>query len=431
MLLQTKWQTNYSLLQREHIILRICQAMIVVILLQSIKLTGAPPFYSPISPHTLLLHIANTCVHLLLFVHVLLLLKRKAGKSAKLLLLISFYSYILVACWLWHYNVNLEYYFLLSMFISCYIFDHHEHIALGFTIILQLALFVIMHQQTPIETLSTTIHNTTEEVAYLSGIAQINTWVFGLSCVVCALFVRNILGNNWQQLKEYEATQSRLLRKLFPAQLVPPLLSLLTNDSAKMSSIYNANLPRDDASSMQNCFAMGVVFLDIVDFTTLTSMGHDDSTPLNWQSIYGLFTAYDHAVEAFDAKRIKTNGDQYILLLGFQSEHEPNSTIALQLIKACRQLLSSSTVDIRIGAAFGPITCGVFDPNNPNFDIWGETVIRAARLEKIAQPNQIVVDEALYKATAQYFAYEPPCLHNLKGLGEQSVYPLQSADTKR
>jgi adenylate cyclase len=438
--IRTKQPTHYQMLQREHIILRVCQAMIAVIVLQSLKLTAAPAFHI-LTPqyNALLLHITNMCVHLLLFIYVLLLLKQKAGKAAKLLLLISFCSYIIVACWLWRYNVNLQYYFLLSMFISCYIFDYHERLALGVAISLQFGLFIAMHHKSSAENPHIAISLTSPEVAYLNSITHINTWVFGVSCVVCALFIRNILSKNWQQLKKYETTQSQLLNKLFPAELLPPLLSWSVNNNALMSGFNcDINAGEHNTSSMQNCLTMGVVFLDIVDFTILTKTNNlveQDSSrsqkaTLNLQSTYDLFAKYDQAIKAFDAKRVKTNGDQYILLFGLHSKTAPFETIALQLVEACQLLIRTSNIKIRVGAAIGPITCGVFDPNNPNFDIWGETVIRAARLEKFAIPNQIVVDEALHRYTAQHFDYDPPSMQNLKGLGEQSVYPLVSFNIK-
>jgi adenylate cyclase len=440
--IQKKWQAHSPMLQGEHIVRCICQAMIAMILLQSLKLSGSPTLYFLLPHNSLLpkvnlssLHIANMSIHLLLFIQVLILLKRKASKAAKLLLLISFCSYILVACLLWQYNVSLHYYFLLSMFISCYLFNRHEHITLAVAISLQLGLFIIMHHQTSLETLNNESSPTSQGLTYLESIAYINTWVFGISCVICALFVRAILAKNWQQLKKYKATQTLLLTKLFPAELVPPLLTCIDNNDASPILIY----PYSDSSghiatSMQYCLTMGVVFLDIVDSTKLIAMPKQQdtqATELNWQAMYDLFAKYDQAVKGFDAKRIKTNGDQYILLLGLNSKDETETTIALQLIEACRQLQCTSDIKVRIGAAFGPITCGVFDTNNPNFDIWGETVIRAARLEKLALPEQIIVDESLYERTTNHYDYAAHTKQSLKGLGLQNVYSLQTSITKK
>ena len=426
---RTVWPTHYHIMRREHIILCICQAMIAVVILQSVKLIGfftlitGPPIFTFI-----LLHLANMSVHLLLFCIVLLLLNRKANDAAKLLLPISFCSYILFACYLWRYNVNLQYYFLLSMFITCYVFDQHERIALYIAILIQFTLFICMQHNPPIHNISDTVKHKSGEVEYLHNIAYINTWVFGLSCVICALFIRKILSRNWQQLKKYEATQSLLLQKLFPAELVPKVLSSISAFEPRQSFMKNNDYPPSASNNMQQCLSLGVIFLDIVDFTEqlLTRSKDPCLHVLDWQSTYSLFAKFDAAVKHIDAKRIKTNGDQYILLIGLDTAdtYSDIDKKALATIEACNALQESASLQVRIGAALGKVTCGVFDSNNPNFDIWGETVIRAARLEKLASPNQIIVDEQLYRLAGKQHGFTCNGKQTLKGLGKQCTYLL-------
>ena len=425
---RTQWQAHYQILHREHIVLRICQAMIVVVLLQSLKLLDSPSL-NGLTPHYnfATLHVLNMCIHLLLFFVVLVLLKHKADKAAKLLLPASFCSYILLACYLWHYNVNLQYYFLLAMFISCYVFDTHERIALAIAIFIQLSLFLAMQTLPSISTIGPVLHIANGNVAYLQNIADINTWVFGFSCLICALFIRSILSKNWQQLKRFEATQTLLLHKLFPVELMPQLLSTINTSNLKgapISPMPTSDFRQHTNTNMQHSLSMGVIFLDIVDFTEQINNDKNQvaKKPLDWQSTYGLFSKFDKAIEHIDAKRIKTNGDQYILVIGLKSQSNSNDTLAMHTIEACVKLHATSSLKIRVGAAFGLVTYGVFDPNNPNFDIWGETVIRAARLEKIASSGQTAVDEAIYHYTVHEHCFAPPVKHHLKGLGIQNVY---------
>jgi hypothetical protein len=310
------------------------------------------------------------------------------------------------------------------MFISCYVFDRHETPALSFAIFIQLAAFAMMQQQPAINSPNSLLRLTSDEVSYLQNIAQINALVFALSCLICALFVRNILSKNWQSLRYYEATQSQLLQRLFPAELVPPLLYSFENQLSEQhgnQGHYWRSKPKP-TNCMQRCFPMGVIFLDIVDFTI--SKNNDHSSPLNWESIYSLFGQYDSAIEMYDAKRIKTNGDQYILLIGFGNRGEAIQKVALQVVNVCRTLLRISTMKVRISGTLGPVTSGVFDPKNPNFDIWGETVIRAARLERLARPNQILIDECVANQTKHMVNYDPPSIYNLKGLEQLEVYVL-------
>jgi class 3 adenylate cyclase len=313
------------------------------------------------------------------------------------------------------------------MFISCYVFDSHERIALTITIFIQLSLFIAMQNLPEISTIDSVLSFANGNVVYLKHIAYVNSWVFGFSCLICALFIRSILSKNWQQLKKYEATQTLLLHKLFPVELMPQLLSTINTSVSKtepLNTVTTGNLRQNTLADMQQSLSMGVMFLDIVDFTEQTNK---DTQPvvkkaLDWQSTYGLFAKFDKAIAHIDAKRIKTNGDQYILVIGLNSQHESNDTIALHTIEACVRIHTTSSLKIRIGCAFGPVTCGIFDSNNPNFDIWGETVIRAARLEKLALSNQTLADQAIYHYTAHKHSFAPGVQHNMKGLGVQNVY---------
>jgi len=421
---------------RGTILLRICQAMIAVIILQSFKYAGAPDMrcHSAISLNIInleniycnvsYLHIANMLLHILLFSCVLFLLKKSYIKVAKYILLSAFCSYILIACLLWQYNLNLQYYFLLSMFVSCYIFDKHEKRYLMIAICIQIGLFIVLHQSLPsLHGVNSLLH-ATGAYLYLQHISQINTYVFAISCVICALFIRKILAHNWHTLTQYEATQSALLKKLFPAQLMPSLLLAQSKQQSNLGKnpVVNKGFIANPNNAMQSTQQMGVVFLDICQFTQLTS--DKNSEGVSWQAIYHLFASFDLAIEQLDAKRIKTNGDQYILLVGLNSENIAKDSIALQTIKACKELLHTSNLSVKIGAAFGSVTCGIFDPNNPNFDIWGETVIRAARLEAIAKPNTILIDIHLHTLTKSYIDYAQPTLQNLKGLGKQLACEL-------
>ena len=416
---------NGTVHKRATILLHISQAMITVICLQSIKFIGAPDSLyqltfdsdyitiESLNLDLLYLHLLNVVVHLLLFLSVLFYLKKSRVNLAKYILLIAFTSYIFLACILWRYNLNLQYYFLLSMFVSCYIFDKNEIKALILAISAQIFLFLSLHHYLPSLYQISSQANGKTNYEYLHNISQVNIVVFAISCVICALFIRRILAENWHILSQYEASQSALLKKLFPAQLMPSLLHA-----------QNRPLFKQNCTDMQTTQLMGVVFLDICQFAQLSTNKNNEE--FSWQAIYRLFANYDIATQNLDAKRIKTNGDQYILLLGLHTDKGSHHLCAEQTIMACTQLLATSNTKVKIGAAFGTVTCGVFDANKPNFDIWGETVIRAARLEALAKPNCILIDSHLHALTISQFDYPPPSLKTLKGLGEQLIYEVPS-----
>ncbi len=208
---------------------------------------------------------------------------------------------------------------------------------------------------------------------------------------------------------------------------------------------------------------MSVIFVDIVDSSKLINTGIKPSNA-NLKLVTELFASYDKLISPFGGVRIKTNGDQYIAVVQRQSKscrkeffssilrHLPilkhskytrkstkkNSLSSSELEEkqlenascylvyraflACYNILSNTTIDIKIGVSYGKVTIGVFDPKHPQIDIWGKPVLLAARLESIAKSKQIVVDhtffEHLHLHQNEFRKYEK----DLKGIGVTSVY---------
>ncbi len=452
---------------RPAIVRRISQILIVVVLAQSSKLFFGQVYFGSTAIKPLSFHLINLSIHLILFCSVLWCLTKGNLARATGLLLVGFFSYILTACYLWQYNLNLHYYFLLSMFVSCYLFDRHQKGLLSIAIVVQLAAFIISHIRLPSVYSLDTYYHANGVVVYLSHIAKVNALVFASACLLCALFIRGILAENWRQLQYYRELQKRLLAKMFPSEMMPTLLNSQcfnktnhrhnkstsalqstplhqTADSIVITPLTlgdyaRSKHPKSDSRSTdaQRCFEMGVIFLDICNFTRLAKdLNRQECLSNNVENelhlitnIYALFARFDDALANIDAKRIKTNGDQYILLLGFNSQGQALSYIAEQTLQACLALRKASSLDVKIGAAFGNITCGVFDTNHPNFDIWGETVIRAARLEALASANTILIDKHLHSLSENNFKFSQKYSVNLKGLGTHDIYLLKANDT--
>jgi class 3 adenylate cyclase len=407
-----KDDTASSQQKRHTIILRITQALICVVILQSCKLLLIPSGAHALH-QALQWHILNLLLHIGFFLAVIYKLKQKQIELAKYILLLSFFTYISVAACLWKVDVHLQFYFLLSMFISCYLFDQQQKYFLFGLVVLQVLLFLVFQYSLPAIHQHSTIAYGQAAQQFLDDMLMVNSAVFVLSCVICTFFIRHVLIENWQQLQCLKNTQDALLDKLFPSQLTPKLLSRNTPETATHSSAH-----------------LGVIFVDICDFTSMSCTNlSNSSTTLDWQTTYKLFSIFDAAVHKFNAKRIKTNGDQYILLVGLHAQemHTQDGTsqkdICKQTLHACKILRDASFVDIKIGAAFGLVRFGVFDVQCPNFDIWGETVIRAARLEACAKKNEICADDALFRIS-QLDSFYKIQQHTLKGIGKQNVHYL-------
>lgn len=408
------------------ILKRVSQAMVAVILLQSIKLFWAPPYFHTQASVSLYAHLANMAFHLLVFASALYL----SGKNIKLLYIViigGFCSYISLACLFWQVDLHLQYYFLLSMFICCYVINLQHNFILYLLIVFHLSLFSYF-EYSLISIYDLPSADTNKQArAYLTQIRQINILVFLVSCLICALFARHTVATNWRMLVHCEKAQKHLLEKIFPPKYMPRLSPLSAYDTV------------DNIDPVRESATLGVIFLDICNSTQFTTSSNPNEAS-SWQFIYRLFRKLDDALNGLDVKRIKTNGDQFILLVGIEQQ-PPQEQIASDLVRACTIMQSTCKVPVKIGAALGEVTCGVFDAKQPNFDIWGTTVIRAARLESLAKANQILVDSQTYTALCKDSMQRSDAkltINNklyrfinkqevyLKGLGKNRVYLLNA-----
>jgi adenylate cyclase len=319
---------------------------------------------------------------------------------AKTLLIVGFCSYVTAACVIWEFNVNVQYYFLLALFISIYLINSNEKLWLTCCLAFQLIGFIGFSFSLPILG--------TPQVELLA-IAQTNSIIFAVSCCICALFIRAILSRNWHVMRAYEAQQKQLINQVFPKQMGRELINHKTH--TQQGHLFQHK-------------HMAILFLDICDFTKDILLVNN-----SWQRTYALFARFDELIKHLDTKRIKTNGDQYIVVVGLQNTQLSNEEIAEQALTAsiliAKYCKKSSSIQVRQGLSFGDIIYGIFDTNAPVFDVWGKTVVTAARLESIANASSIVVDKCLFSMTQTQFNYGPCIKVDLKGIGATDTYTLQ------
>jgi class 3 adenylate cyclase len=137
-----------------------------------------------------------------------------------------------------------------------------------------------------------------------------------------------------------------------------------------------------------------VLFADLVGFTAFAAA----SPPEKVVSLLDeLFTRFDRLVDRYGIEKIKTIGDAYMAVAGVphaQSDHALRSVeVALEMIAIVRSVSSVSGLELslRIGVATGPVVAGVIGKRKMLYDLWGDTVNTASRLESGGMPGQVVV----------------------------------------
>lgn len=154
-----------------------------------------------------------------------------------------------------------------------------------------------------------------------------------------------------------------------------------------------------------------VLFTDFVGFTAHTQkLAAEDLISL----LNGYFSAFDSVVGAYGLEKLKTIGDAYMCVGGLPHEtasHPVDAVLAaMHIQEMMRELLEDAgevNMDIRIGIHTGPVVAGVIGMKRLAFDIWGETVNFASRMESSGMPGCINISESTYLRVKDFFVCEP------------------------
>jgi adenylate cyclase len=171
-----------------------------------------------------------------------------------------------------------------------------------------------------------------------------------------------------------------------------------------------------------------VLFSDLVGFTQLAHrLGAARTVALLDQVV----TEFDRLAAAHGVEKIKTIGDGYMAVAGVsrkQDDHLPRlARMALLLPELVERLSAAHGVDlkIRVGIASGPLMAGVIGTDKFSYDVWGETVNLASRLESHGVPGEIQVSGAVKKALDDRFVFEARGPIEVKGVGRLDTWLLK------
>lgn len=180
-----------------------------------------------------------------------------------------------------------------------------------------------------------------------------------------------------------------------------------------------------------------VLFSDIVGFTQMSTRFSAEEIVKRLDEI---FTRFDDIADQLGLEKIKTIGDAYMVCGGIplaRPDHaEAVCEMALRMRDCIDQLASElgGELQVRIGVHTGPVVAGVIGKKKFIYDVWGDTVNTASRMESHGVPNQIHVSDATYAATKGAFDFESRGVIAVKGKGEMNTYLLvrrREADDER
>jgi guanylate cyclase len=193
---------------------------------------------------------------------------------------------------------------------------------------------------------------------------------------------------------------------------------------------------QSDPNSIADHFDdVSILFADVVDFTPLSSR-------LDARELVGLldrlFTSFDELVDRYEVEKIKTIGDCYMVAAGVPRERPDHAQALAALALEMRECAKSCLPDrdgrdlrLRIGISSGPVVAGVIGRRRFLYDLWGDTVNMASRMESHGTPDEIQITRSTWELLDGDFVTEPIGLVDVKGKGEIETWRLVGVSSSR
>jgi class 3 adenylate cyclase len=170
-----------------------------------------------------------------------------------------------------------------------------------------------------------------------------------------------------------------------------------------------------------------ILFCDLVGFTTLSA---ELTAGRIIDFLSRIFSAFDSLAAEHGVEKIKTIGDAYMVAAGIpeaQSDHADRiAALAPRMLEAVSAIAEAAELKVqaRIGIHTGPITAGVIGTHKFVYDVWGDTVNTASRMESHSLPGRIQISAATRAALVDRFNLERRGMIEIKGKGIMETYFL-------
>ncbi|MFP4009385.1 MAG: adenylate/guanylate cyclase domain-containing protein, partial [Spirulinaceae cyanobacterium] len=187
-------------------------------------------------------------------------------------------------------------------------------------------------------------------------------------------------------------------------------------------------LKQDSSAIAERFEEVTILFADIVDFTSWSSRVAPTELV---DSLNDIFSAFDQLAQKYGLEKIKTIGDAYMVAGGLpipRSDHaEVVAEMALDMQASIRRFRrdDGEVFRLRIGINTGPVVAGVIGINKFIYDLWGDAVNVASRMESHGVPEGIQVTQQTYEYLRHKYRFDPRGEITIKGKGKMQTYWLR------
>ncbi len=218
----------------------------------------------------------------------------------------------------------------------------------------------------------------------------------------------------------------------------------LSNEKKKSDDLLLNILPFETATELKNFGktsarrynSVTILFSDIKNFSAIAeTLGHEDLVA----ELDFIFKKFDDISLKYNLEKIKTIGDAYMAVGGMPDNNlaTPTNVVqaALQMLAFIKELIEirknqgRQFFEIRLGIHTGPVIAGVVGNIKFQYDIWGDSVNLAARMEQNSEPGKVNISNATYDLVKNNFT----CVHrgkiNAKNMGDMDMYFVEEETT--
>ena len=220
------------------------------------------------------------------------------------------------------------------------------------------------------------------DVKPLYQIEKITESILGISNILGSLLVLGLPMGMYSIFLEQERNRSeKLLHNIIPKSIADQL-----KKDSKLISMDNPEI--------------SVLFADIVSFTV---MSEKTSSEKIVGFLNDMFSKFDDLTESYGVEKIKTIGDSYMVVAGMPVARKDHILILFNLAKEMVKISATfndhngNPIKLRIGLNSGPAVSGVIGKSKFAFDVWGDTINTAARLESYGSPDCIHMTKVTYE----------------------------------
>ncbi len=220
---------------------------------------------------------------------------------------------------------------------------------------------------------------------------------------------------------------------------------IIKNERDRSKELLLNILPAETARELESNGHAQTRFYDSVtvlfaDFKGFSSIARTLKPQELVAELNDYFIAFDEIVEKFNLEKIKTIGDAYMCAGGIPTENDTHAINALEAGLAMQDFMRQRNAarkekglevwELRIGIHIGPIVAGVVGKKKYAYDIWGDTVNIAARMESSGEPGRVNISSTLYNIVKDHYTCHYRGKIFAKNIGEIDMYFVESRSPK-